>query len=251
MNQKMNIDLNKVVKQGLATAGLDEYLPVSVHDHGEHLVFDDHEALVTEAYVTEPKTFGQTTEYLSQRTKEAHVELYKGYVESVNKISAELDTVDRQQVNSRHSTYRSLKLDETFNTNAAYLHELFFGNCFDQHSEIYQDSLAYMRIQRDFGDFETWQRDFMAAATTCGQGWVVCGYHLFLKRFVNTLISNHSQDVMMATYPVIVVDMHEHAYHRDYLTDKKSYLVAMMRQLKWDAIEDRFKKADAIAQAVK
>jgi Fe-Mn family superoxide dismutase len=47
------------------------------------------------------------------------------------------------------------------------------------------------------------------------------------------------------------MDMWEHAYYKDYLTDKKSYLIAQMRELNWQVIEDRFKKAEAIATVVK
>lgn len=206
---------------------------------------------VNEAYVAEPKVFKQVSEFATQKTKDAHEVLYKGYVESLNKISAQLDTADRADANSRHSQYRSLKLDEVYNLNATWLHELYFANAFDPHSEITMDSLSFMRLERDFGTFEDWQRDFMACAMSSGNGWAVCGYHLYLQRYVNTVVSNHSGDVMLGLYPVIVVDMWEHAYYRDYLNDKKSHLVARMREFNWEVIEDRIKKAEMMAQAVK
>lgn len=206
---------------------------------------------LNEAYVHEPKPFKQVTEFVSQKSKNAHTELYKGYVESLNKISSELDGVERDGTNSRHANYRSLKLDEAYNLNATWLHELYFSNCFDPNSEITMDSTAFLKLQRDFGTFEDWQRDFMATAMSAGNGWAVCGYHTFLRRYVNMLVSNHSGDVMLGVYPVVVVDMWEHAYSRDYLTDKKSYLVAQMKELNWSVIEDRFVRAEAIAKAVK
>jgi len=206
---------------------------------------------LNESYVAEPKTFKQVTEFLSQKAKGAHVELYKGYVESSNKTSSELDTVERNEVNSRHSAFRSLKLDEAYNLNAVWLHELFFSNCFDPHSEIAMDSNAYLRLQRDFGTFDDWQKDFMACAMSAGNGWAICGYNLYLRKFVNTFVSHHSGDVMMGLFPLVVVDMWEHAYERDYLNDKKSYLVAVMREFNWNVIEDRFNRAEKLAQAVK
>ena len=117
-----------------------------------------------EAYVAEPKTFKQVSEFSTQKTKDAHTELYKGYVETLNKISAEMDTADRSAADSKHSQYRSLKLDEVYNLNATWLHELYFANAFDPHSEIGMDSLPYLRLERDWGTFEDWQRDFMACA---------------------------------------------------------------------------------------
>jgi Fe-Mn family superoxide dismutase len=204
-----------------------------------------------EAYVAEPKVFKQVSEFSTQKTKDAHAELYKGYVETLNKISAEVDTADRGAADSKHSQYRSLKLDEVYNLNATWLHELYFANSFDPHSEITMDSLSYLRLERDWGTFEDWQRDFMACAMSAGSGWAVCGYNMFLQRYVNTVVSNHSDNVMVGLYPIIVVDMWEHAYYRDYLNDKKSHLVARMREFNWNVIEDRFKKAESMAQVLK
>jgi len=206
---------------------------------------------LNESYVHEPKQFKQVSEFVSQKTKSAHVDLYKGYVESLNKVSSELDTAERSDTNSRHSSYRSLKLDEVYNLNAAWLHELYFANCFDPNSEIVMDSTAYLRLQRDFGTFDDWQRDFMACALSAGSGWAVLGYHMFLRKYVNFMISHHSGDVPVGFYPLVVVDMWEHSYYRDYLNDKKSYLIAQMREFNWETIEERFKKAEQIAQVVK
>lgn len=204
-----------------------------------------------ESYVAEPKQFKQVSEFVSQKTKNSHVELYKGYVDSMNRVSAELDTADKSGVDSRHSVYRSLKLDETYNCNASWLHELYFANCFDPHSEIVMDSSSFIELQKTWGTFDDWQHDFIACSMAAGNGWAVCGYNIFLKRFVNTVVSNHSQDVMIGLYPVVVLDMHEHAYWKDYLSDKKSYVIAMMRQINWQVVEERVNKAKSIAQVVK
>lgn len=206
---------------------------------------------LNESYVHEPKQFKQVTEFVSQKVKSAHTELYKGYIESLNKVSSELDTANRSDANSRHSEFRSLKIDEVFNLNATWLHELYFANSFDPNSEVVMDSMAFLRLQRDFGTFDDWQRDFMAIALASKSGWAICGYHMFLKKYVNFFIDEHTGYVPVGFYPVIVTDMWEHAYFRDYLTDKKSYLVAQMRELNWEVIEERFGKAESIAQVIK
>jgi len=213
-------------------------------DIGELGVFD-------EAYVATPKPYSQVSEFVSQKTKDAHTALYKGYVDTLNRVSAELDTAQRSDADSKHSEFRSLKLDEAYNLNSVWLHELYFSNVFDCHSEVYMNSQAYIKLEKDFGTFEDWQKDFIGCALGCGQGWAVCGYHMFLKRYVNAMVSNHSQDVMIGLYPLIVLDLHEHAYFKDYQTDKKSYVIAMMKELNWNIIEDRFKKAGELNEVVK
>jgi superoxide dismutase, Fe-Mn family len=206
---------------------------------------------LTEAYVASVKSYDLPTELLSEKAKAAHKRLYEDYVQTLNEVSARLDTVDRQGAASGASAYRSLKLDETYNLNAVWLHELFFANISDLHSEIMADSLAFMRLERDWGNFTDWQFDFMACAMSARDGWAVCGYDMYLQRYINTLIDQHSLSVPVGLYPVIVMDMHEHAEFRDYLDDKKSYLIGMMRQLQWGIIEERFKRAERIAEAFK
>lgn len=206
---------------------------------------------VNESFVAEPKTYSQVSELVSQKTKEAHVTTYQAYVESLNRTSAELDTVDKHEANPRHSDFRSLKLDETFNLNGTWLHELYFSNCFDPNSEITMDSMAYLRLQRDFGTFDDWQKDFVACGLAAGEGWVVCSYNMYLKRYVNTFVSQNSGDVQMGTFPIVVVDMWSHAYFRDYLNDKKSYLISQMREINWNVVEERVKRAETIHEALK
>ncbi len=207
--------------------------------------------LIGESYVAEPKQFSLVSELVSQQTKTAHAALYHEEIESLNNTSAELDTADRSGANSQHSVFRSLKLDETYNLNAKWLHELYFANCFDSHSEIYMDSLAYMRLERDWGDFDTWQNDFIACAMSAGEGWAVCGYNMQLQRYVNTFISHHSGDVQLGLFPVLVVDMWSHAYFRDHMSDSKSYLVSQMRETNWNVVEQRINKAEAIHEVLK
>lgn len=238
--------LDKKIHNMVGNLNFDNIIKKAINE-----TLDKENLSLQEAYVAEQKPFKQVSELVSQKTKDSHTELYKNYIQTLNDVSAKLDTADRNKANSRHSDYRSLKLDEAYNLNAVWLHELYWANCFDPHSEIVMDSTAYLKLQKDFGTFEDWQRDFIACAMSAGNGWAVCGYHTFLKRYINVMVSHHSGDVMLGLYPVIVVDMWEHAYYRDYLSDKKSYLVAQMTEFNWTVIEDRFKRSEAIGAALK
>lgn len=206
---------------------------------------------LSEAFIAEPKPFKQVSELLSQKLKDSHRALYNDYVSAFNSVSAQLDGTVRDNVSSNNSQYRSLKIDEVRNLNAVWLHELYFANCFDPHSEIRMDTKSFMRLERDFGTFNDWQLDFMAAAESAGQGWAITGFNLFLKRYVTTFVSQNDTNVMVGIYPVIVLDMHEHAYSRDYLSDKRSYIISQMKEFNWDVIEERFLKAESISEALK
>jgi len=227
MDQLFNEDIKKLISESLETEKLDE------------------------AFIAQTKKFNIKSDFLSSANVQNHIELYQGYVRDFNRASAELDAVDKQNVNSNHSTYRSIKSDETYNMNAAYLHELFFANMADPNSQIKMDSLAYMRLARDFGTFDSWQRDFMACALSARCGWAVTYLNTYTQSYMNTFIDLHSDSVPVGMIPVLVVDMWQHSYYKDYQKDAKTYLIAMMKQLRWEVIENRFEKADKIINVLR
>tara|TARA_Y100001938_G_C8038166_1_gene404603 strand:- start:106 stop:783 length:678 start_codon:yes stop_codon:yes gene_type:complete len=203
---------------------------------------------LNESYVVQAKKYDLPTELLSNKNKKEHQKLLEKYVESLNEVSTKLDTVSREDANLNHSEFRALKMDEVYNMNAAYLHALFFENISDQRSIITMDSLAFMRIERDFGSFDAWQKDFVACALSARNGWAVTVYNTMLKRYVNVVVDLHSNNVPFASYPIIVMDCWEHSYYRDYLSDRKTYVYGMMKELDWKEIDERFKKAEKIAK---
>ena len=205
---------------------------------------------LNESYITQAKKYDLPTELLSAKNKEEHQKLLAGYVDSLNEISIKLDTVDRDAAHCCYSEFRSLKEAEAFTLNAAYLHALFFDNISDMRSVITMDSLSFMRLERDFGSFDAWQKDFVACGLSARNGWAVTVYNSVIKRYMNIVVDLHSQNIPLACYPIIVMDLWEHSYYRDYLSDKKTYMYGMMKELDWAAIEDRFKKADKLSKVL-
>ena len=77
------------------------------------------------------------------------------------------------------------------------------------------------------------------------------GIQLFLGRYMNVVVDLHSLNVPIASIPILVMDCWEHSYYKDYLKDRKAYLYAMMKELDWKLIEERFKKAEKVAKVMK
>lgn len=240
----MNLDklIKEVIDQTLLESGLTTNKSKEVKTGSKR----DNKDVISEAYVAQSTKFDLKTELLSDKTKRAHQELLDGYVKKLNEVSAKIDGSDKSSANLNNSEYRSLKIDESYNLNAAFLHGLYFQNISDLTSQITVDSLAYMKIERDFGTFDRWQEDFIACALSARNGWAVTLYNTQLRRYVNTIIDLHSQNVMIGMQPVIVLDCWEHSYYRDYLKDRKTYVYAMMKELNWDVIEQRFQVAEKI-----
>jgi len=206
---------------------------------------------INESLSAQEKKFTFNSDFLSNDNFQNHIELYQGYLKNFNEISAKLDTVDKQNVNCNHSEFRSLKLDEAFNMNGVYLHELYFANIGDPNSEIKMDSLSYMRLARDFGSFDAWQKDFIACAAASQCGWAITYLNTFTQTYMNAVVDLHSNNMPAGCYPVIVMDAWQHAYYRDYLKDVTTYTRAMMKLLRWPVIEERIQKADKLIQVLR
>ena len=205
-------------------------------------------AKLEEAYVVKAKDVDVKSFAVTEKPLKAHEALFGGYIEALNKVSAKLDAADRSQSNANNSEFRSLKIDETFNANAAFLHSLYFDNIGHPESSVAIDSTAYMRLARDWGSFDAWQEDFIACGMAARSGWVLTVYNLFLQRYQNVVIDMHNINVPIGCIPVIALDCWEHTYFRDYLKDRKAFIYKSMQEFNWEVIERRIKRADQTAK---
>ena len=201
-----------------------------------------------EGYVTQAKKFSLSTEFLSQKTKAARQKDFESHVEALNQVAAQLDSANREEADKYSSEFRNLKVSEVHCLNAAFLRALHFENISDPQSQLAMDSIVFMRIERDFGSFDEWQKDFIACGMCARSGYVVTGYNTFLNRYMNFVIDEESKNVPVGMHPVIVLDTSEGSYYRDYLDDRKTYIIAMMKELDWDHIAQRFKRAERMAK---
>lgn len=191
--------------------------------------------VVAESLVLVPKAFGIKTEKLSGSTREAHERLYGGYIKEFNQVSTKLDAVAPDDVQG----LRDLRIREQANLNAVKLHELYFSNIADPQSVLHVDSLPYMRLSRDWGTFDKWQVDFRATCLAAEEGWGVCVYDPFKQKYMNVVVDGHTTGLPLGAVPILVMDMWSHAYFRDYLDDKFSYVNNMLREVNWTVVEAR------------
>jgi len=196
-----------------------------------------------EAIVVAKQQFDLKTDYLSDETKKAHLELYQDYVDAFNKNSAELDGVETKVSTTgapkANPELHSLIQDGVYNMNAIKLHELYFANIGDLASVITMDSIPCIRFTNEWGTFNDWQHEFIACCLSTRNGWAITGYDMFLQKYCNYIIDLHNISVPVGVIPVVVMDMWEHAYYSDYQNEKLPYVFAMMKQLNWNVVEKR------------
>lgn len=98
-------------------------------------------------------------------------------------------------------------------------------------------------INKRFQSFESFQQQFNEAAKKVfGSGWAwLCADQIGSLHVITT--SNQDAPHMQALYPIIGLDVWEHAYYLKYQNRRPDYITAWWNVLNWEQIEQNYKKA--------
>jgi Fe-Mn family superoxide dismutase len=175
---------------------------------------------------------------------ESHYENnYGGALRRLNAITEQLESLDFAK--APNYVVNGLKREELVALNSTLLHELYFASLGGdgQPTKAMGEALA-----RDFGSVNRWRDEAraMANALSGGSGWVVLAWLPRDGRLVNQYASEHSQ-ALAGGVPILALDMYEHAYHIDFGANAKAYVDAFMRNIDWQAMQERYDDATKTA----
>ncbi|MCL1862205.1 MAG: Fe-Mn family superoxide dismutase [Defluviitaleaceae bacterium] len=182
-------------------------------------------------------TFPHKTSVVSRKQFDDHVTLYDGYVSMTNLTDKTLATDPQYKTASTAGGhYRGWKKTETYSINGVILHEMYFQNLGDQATSPGPRMTSI--INKYYGGFDKWKEDFIACAMSA-RGWCILAYEQRTATCRNILLDLHDEGHISMAYPIIVLDMYEHAYFLDYGTDKASYINRFIDNIPWGIIEKR------------
>jgi Fe-Mn family superoxide dismutase len=105
-------------------------------------------------------------------------------------------------------------------------------------------------LQQGFGSVERWQTDFRAIGGMRGVGWVMLCQDPATARVTNHWVTLHQDGVPAGFKPLLVMDVWEHAFMRDYAaTEKGRYIDAFFRNVDWATVERRLREPQAMRPA--
>jgi Fe-Mn family superoxide dismutase len=97
-------------------------------------------------------------------------------------------------------------------------------------------------INQTFGSFEDLKNQINAAgAGRFGSGWAWLSYDNGTLKVEST--PNQDTPLMEGRYPLLGVDVWEHAYYLKYQNKRPDYLAAWWNTVNWDAVNARYAKA--------
>ena len=180
---------------------------------------------------------------ISDATLEMHFGLYEGYVKNVNLLNERLAELRRSgKAAGSDPAYAELVRRLGFEYNGMRLHEYYFDNMSSMHHDVGNRAL-YNALGESFGGVEEWKKDFMAVGGMRGIGWAIAYYDLANGRITNAWISDHENGHFAGFVPIVVMDVWEHAYIKDYKpAEKGKYIEAFFANLDWEACELRLPK---------
>lgn len=188
----------------------------------------------------EPKQFDHLLgiQGFSDQLLKDHFTLYQGYVTNFNKLDETLMAMEKAGTfGTPEFAEMNRRLGWEFN--GMRLHELYFGNLTKEVRKIDEGSALYAAIVKEFGSYDMWEKDFISMGGMRGIGWVVLYYDVAAGRLFNVWVNEHDTGHFAGAVPLLVMDVFEHAYIRDYGIARKDYIGKFMMNIHWDVVEKR------------
>jgi len=168
-----------------------------------------------------------------------HWNLYKGYVKQVNMLNQELAKM-RELGECSSLAYADRRRRYGFEYNGMVLHEYYFGNLKNNQHELESSDLL-KAIIHSFGCYNSWKKDFEAAAKSRSIGWAILYADTTTGALTNHFIAEHGNGNVAGFTPILVLDVWEHAYMVDHLASGRGdYVAAFMKNIDWDTAQKRY-----------
>ncbi|KAK7278564.1 hypothetical protein RJT34_23596 [Clitoria ternatea] len=202
---------------------------------------------------------------MSQQTLEFHWgKHHRTYVENLKKqvVGTELDGKSLEEIIV--ASYNKGDILPAFNNAAQVWNHDFFWECMKPGGGGKPSGELLELIERDFGSFEKFLDEFKsAAATQFGSGWAWLAYKAS-KLDVGSAENPPSSDedsklvllkspnavnplVWSGYYPLLTIDVWEHAYYLDFQNRRPDYISVFMDKLvSWDAVSSRLEEAKVL-----
>ncbi|KAI9082856.1 hypothetical protein K1719_035186 [Acacia pycnantha] len=181
---------------------------------------------------------------MSEKTFEFHWgKHHRAYVDNLNKQIAGTDLDGKSLEDVVVITYNKGDPLPPFNNAAQVWNHDFFWESMKPGGGGAPSGELLQLIERDFGSFQKFSDEFKAAAATqFGSGWA----WLIFKdnKLAIAKTPNAVNPLVIEGYPLLTIDVWEHAYYLDFQNRRPDYISVFMEKLvSWDAVSKRLEQA--------
>lgn len=189
---------------------------------------------------------------ISDAQLQEHFSLYAGYVKQVNGLNEDLaKSRGEGKASGKNPEFAELTRRLGFEYGGMILHEYYFSNLRKAADPQPAKNSGLAKALGDaFGSIDQWKTDFQAIGEMRGVGWVVLFEDPVTDQLSNHWITLHQEGIPAGFKPLLVMDVWEHAFMRDYkATERAKYVDAFFRNVDWQVVERRLNESPAVRPA--
>ena len=183
-----------------------------------------------------PYTERALAPYISEKTIQYHYGKHlAAYIDNTNKLKAgtEFDDLPLHEIIKKSS-------GGLFNNSAQVFNHYFYFEAL--HTPGQEKPMAKMQelINRNFGSYEDFKEKFTQTGVSLfGSGWVWLVQEGEKLEIIPA--SNAENPLKNNKYPLLTMDVWEHAYYLDTQNARAKYIVNFWKVVNWEAVEKRVK----------
>ena len=190
-----------------------------------------------------PYAYNALEPFLTEETMHLHHDKHHaGYVTGLNEAE---DKLKKAQQAGDFASVRALCDAIAFNYSGHLLHSLFWTSMSPKGGGKPSGPLAD-QVAKDFGSFDTFQSQFLAAANSVqGSGWGVLAWQPLGEQLVILQAEKHQNLAQWGVTPILVLDVWEHAYYLQYQNRRTEFTAKFMEAVNWEGTAQRLAKTRA------
>jgi len=191
-----------------------------------------------------PYDYGALEPHISGQIMELHHDKHHAtYVSGANTALEKLaDARDKGDLSTVNLQEKNL----AFNLAGHVNHSVFWPNLSPDGGDKPTGELG-AAIDDAFGSFDAFQAQFTAAATGIqGSGWSILAWDTLGQKPLVFQLYDHQGNLPAGIYPLLMLDMWEHAFYLQYKNVKADYVKAWWNVVNWADVTQRFEKARGV-----
>ena len=190
---------------------------------------------------------------ITDGTLAMHFKLYEGYVTNTNLLNEQIAELSKGEIGAKEMpVFSELTRRLGFEYNGMVLHEWYFGNMTKGGSgDPDKGSAFHKAAEASFGSYESWKKNFVTTGKMRGVGWAATYLDPVAGKLSNHWINLHETGNVAGFVPVLIMDVWEHAFIRDYApAERPKYIDAFFSNIDWAAVNERLAKGVVTRPAV-
>jgi Fe-Mn family superoxide dismutase len=190
-----------------------------------------------------PYPYDALEPHIDEQTMRLHHDIHHaGYVKGLNNAEAKLAEA---RAAGDFALVKHWSREAAFHGSGHLLHSIFWPNMISaSEAKSAPGGALAEAIERDFGSFEAFKAQFIAAATAVeGSGWGILAYRPSDDALVILTAEKHQNLTQWGVLPLLVLDVWEHAYYLKYQNRRGEYVKNFFNIINWENVAASYEEA--------